>query len=58
MRAFFGILFIAAIVIGWVKNAIKLWHCDFAAPYLAEIVHGLGLVPVIGMITGWLDVGR
>ena len=43
---------------GWVKNLIKLNECDFEAPYKAEIIHTIGLIPPIGMITGWLDAGK
>lgn len=42
---------------GWVKNIIKLSSCDFEAPYKAEVIHGIGIIPPVGMITGWLDVG-
>lgn len=44
--------------IGWVKNLVKLSECDFEAPYKAEIIHAAGLVPPIGAVTGWLDVGK
>lgn len=46
-----------AVGIGWVKNIIKLVNCDFEAPYKAEVVHMLGIIPPVGMITGWLDLG-
>jgi hypothetical protein len=49
---------VLAVGSGWVMNLIKLTDCDFEAPYKAEIIHGAGLVPPIGMITGWLNVGR
>jgi len=59
-----GMMFaaVAAIVIvagtGWIKNVIKLANCDFEAPYKAEVVHTVGLIPTVGMITGWLDLGK
>jgi len=43
---------------GWVKNIIKLSDCDFEAPYKAEVIHVLGILPPVGMITGWLDMGK
>ncbi len=46
------------VAIGWVKNLIKLTECDWDAPYKCEVVHVLGLMPPLGAITGWLDVGR
>ena len=55
------IIWIAIVLIagvGWVKNLIKLTECDFETPYKAEVIHTAGLIPPIGMITGWLDVGK
>ncbi len=43
---------------GWVKNIIKLSACDFKAPYKAEIIHTTGIIPLIGVVTGWLDIGK
>ena len=43
---------------GWVKNLIKLSECDFEAPYKAEIIYGVGILPPVGMVTGWLDLGK
>jgi hypothetical protein len=47
-----------AVGTGWVKNIIKFTQCDFEAPYKAEIIHGVGLLPPVGMITGWMDFGK
>jgi hypothetical protein len=43
---------------GWIKNIIKLADCDFEAPYKAEVVHTIGILPPVGMVTGWLDLGK
>lgn len=43
---------------GWVKNLVKLTNCDFEAPYKAEIIHTVGIVPVVGAVTGWMDFGK
>lgn len=43
---------------GWVKNLIKLSSCDFESPYKAEVIHTAGLLPPIGAVTGWLDLGK
>lgn len=51
-------LIILILSTGWVKNIIKLSNCDFNAPYKAEIIHSLGIIPPVGMITGWLNVGK
>jgi len=55
------LVYLAILIIvgtGWVKNIINLSHCDFKAPYKAEVIYGVGLIPVIGMVTGWIDVGK
>lgn len=41
---------------GWVKNIVKLVKCDFEAPYKCEVIHGIGVIPPIGAVTGWLDI--
>ena len=41
---------------GWVKNVVKLAHCDFQSPYKAEVVHAVGILPPVGMITGWISI--
>ena len=43
---------------GWVKNIIKLSNCDFEAPYKAEVIHAIGIIPPVGAVTGWLDLGK
>lgn len=44
--------------IGWVKNIIKLAECDFEAPYKAEVIHAVGLVPIVGAVVGYIDIGK
>ena len=51
-------VFVIIVGVGWVKNLIKLTECDFEAPYKAEVIHAVGIIPPVGMITGWLDVGK
>ena len=55
MRVYLVVLLI--VLTGWVKNIIKLSDCDFEAPYKAEVIHAIGIIPPVGMVTGWLDVG-
>lgn len=52
------LILMAVIGTGWVKNIIKLSNCDFESPYKAEFIHTVGILPPIGMVTGWLDVGK
>ena len=60
MKGFLIVSIVIVLVVGsgWVMNIIKLTQCDFESPYKCEIVHAIGLIPPVGMITGWLDVGK
>ena len=42
--------------IGWIKDIIHLTECDFEAPYRAEAIYGIGLIPVFGAVIGWIDI--
>jgi hypothetical protein len=44
------------IIVCWVWNFVTLVNLDFEAPYKAEIVHGVGLVPVVSCVTVFLDI--
>jgi hypothetical protein len=52
------LLIVLVIGAGWVMNIVKLADCDFEAPYKAEVIHAVGIIPPVGMITGWLDLGK
>ena len=62
MKKFLVFVFILTIitlgVVGWVKNIIKLSECDFEKAYMAEVIHTVGLIPPIGAVTGYLNVGE
>lgn len=55
---FVVVVFLTLAATGWVKNLIKLSNCDFEAPYKAEVIYAVGLIPPVGMVTGWLDLGK
>jgi len=38
----------------WIFNFIKFILCDFEAPVKDEIIHGIGLIPYISIITCWM----
>jgi hypothetical protein len=41
-------------VVAWVINIIKLLSCDFTGPvWKEEIIHAIGLIPGVSMITCW-----
>lgn len=52
------VIIIVLIGAGWVNNVIKLSECDFEPSYKAEVIHTVGLIPIVGAVTGWLDVGK
>ena len=48
------ILFILGIY-GYGANLFKLVNCDFESPYKCEAIHGMGLFPIFGVFTGYMD---
>lgn len=52
-----SVVFIAALV-GWGMNISKLIDADFEAPYKTEFVRTIGLVPVVGAVTGYMTIGE
>lgn len=40
-------------LIAWVGNFYKLTQCDFEPDYKCEILHGVGIIPVISLGTVW-----
>ena len=57
-----GVLFLAFVVIwvvgSWVGNFVKFVNCDFALEpsVKCEVIHGIGIVPVLSLITVWFDI--
>lgn len=51
-------LLVLLAIVGWVKNLIKLADCDFEPSYKAEVIHAVGIIPVVGIFTGWMDFGH
>ena len=39
----------------YLTNAVKLADCDFEVPYRCEVLHGIGLVPPLYLVTAWVD---
>ena len=44
--------------IGWSMNLYKLVHADFKTPYKTEIIRSIGIIPIVGMFTGWIIIGE
>ena len=41
---------------GYVMNIVKFVRLDFKAPYKAEVIRGIGIVPPIGGVLGYIKV--
>ena len=52
----FVVLIILALGTGWVVNCVKFARLDFEAPYKAEILRGIGIIPPIGAVMGWVPI--
>ena len=48
------ILFYVYFVGSWIGNLVILLNCNFDEPWRDEIIHGIGLVPFVSMITVWM----
>jgi hypothetical protein len=48
------IVFAVGLGTGWVKNIVKFTKCDFEAPYKTEVLRGVGIIPPIGAVIGWM----
>lgn len=44
--------------VGEILGIVKLIHCDFQAPYKAEILYGVGIPTGLNAVFGWMDFGR
>lgn len=50
------LLLIIGVFYGYFANIVKLTRLDFEAPYKAEIIRVIGLIPVVGMVVGYIDI--
>ena len=42
---------------GYVANVVNFCKCDFAEPYKAEIIRGLGIaIPPVGVVAGFCNI--
>lgn len=50
-------LVVIGMLVGFVRNIVRLCYCDFEAPYKAEIIRGIGIfIPPVGGIVGWINI--
>lgn len=43
-------------IIGYVMNIVKFTRCDFESPYKCELIRGIGIIPPIGAVTGYVTI--
>lgn len=43
-------------LVGWCLNVYKLTQLDFNTPYRAEVIRAVGLFPLVGALTGYLNI--
>jgi len=41
---------------GWVMNLYKFANCDFEKPFKEEILRGVGVIPPVGAVLGYMDL--
>lgn len=51
----FTIIIVVILIIGWIMNVVKFINLDFKPPYKAEIIRGVGLTPLGGII-GYINI--
>ena len=51
----FGTTLATIIILLWIINFNKLMDCDFETPYKCEIMHGIGIVPILSILTVWTE---
>jgi prepilin-type N-terminal cleavage/methylation domain-containing protein len=51
------IVLILVVFLGsYIGNIVKLFRCDFQAPYRGEFIHSIGvIVPPAAMVAVWFD---
>ncbi len=54
----FVVVLILYILTAWVVNIVKLVDLDFEAPYKAEVVRVISIIPVISAVTAFMDIGE
>jgi len=47
-----------ALAIGYFMNIYKLTQLDFKEPYKAEVIRTIGIIPIVGCFSGWVDIGE
>ncbi len=40
----------------YITNIVKLTKLDFKEPYKAEVIRGIGLIPPVGVVIGFIKI--
>lgn len=51
-----GFILVVVMGTGWIMNCYKFAKLDFKQPVKAEILRGIGLIPPIGAVMGWVPI--
>ena len=50
---------VVLLLMGWITNLVKVFGCDFASPYKAEVIRTVGIfIPPVGGVAGYCDLGK
>lgn len=50
------LVFWVVMLIGYIKDIVKLCHCDFKAPYKAEALYIVGACTGLGGVIGYINI--
>lgn len=50
------LLVVVGLGAGYVRGVVKIVHCDFKAPYKAEVLYGVGICTGLGAVIGWFNI--
>jgi len=52
------ILIVLYLISSYIACIVNFLWCDFASPYKAEIIYGIGLFTGLGSLYGWFNFGK
>lgn len=55
MKIWEVLLIVVFVVFCWAMNFVKFTENDFEPPYKGEIIHGIGIIPIISCFTCWMS---
>lgn len=58
LGSLFALIIAVALVVGYIKGAVKLAKCDFRESYKAEVIYSIGFVTGTNSVLGYFDFGK